>query len=109
MGSPSTTERPASFPSRRRLISGPGPVAGGSRLNMFRPHGPERSGTALLSAADVVPAKPAAETMPKAMVRNDIFETDRINALAVAFPSSHLSEARPLWRWCVGAGQARGA
>src|SRR6266550_4157098 len=44
MGSPSAAERPASAPSRRKLTIGPGPASGASKLNMLRPHGPEKSG-----------------------------------------------------------------
>src|ERR1700712_2496437 len=44
MGSPSTAERPASAPNRLRFTIGPGPLSGGSKLNMLRPHGPEKSG-----------------------------------------------------------------
>src|SRR5882672_7577361 len=56
MGSPSAAERPASAPSRLKLTIGPGPASGDSKLNMLRPHGPEKSGMAAAFCAFAVGA-----------------------------------------------------
>jgi len=50
MGSPTAIGIAASFPTRLRFFSGPGPDGSGSRLKTLRPQVPEKSGIALGAA-----------------------------------------------------------